>query len=421
MPRDTLADLVDEAGDKPKNLWSPVLRSAEIFDPDTGEFTPVSPMAVPRRGHSATVLPDGRVLIAGGRGANVLETLDSTEIFDPATGEFTSGAKMPVGRDGFDLIPQDDGTLLAIGGGTEGGYSTPTEQVDRYLPGGDLWASATPLHHARRHPSIIETDGRLIVAGGNYGCCDAERTQLASTTYEILGPDSSSIQAFELPTAVSAPTQNHQYRFVVNRRPAQILTYTKGLWSVHPLPDDVLQATFATVHGETLVLGTHTDNLQGRMFSFSSSTGIAQVGEIERGEGTVPTPLPDGRILLTGGSRLTDEYQRSAMCDLVRTPQRRGVGPWELSTRTGMPPFSLALTLHRRRMPHTPWRNLRGDRRRLLAEPRAASGVRSGARSPESGTSSSAGSGCSVGRRSEEAHSSTRLAHEGYRLARDRL
>jgi hypothetical protein len=65
------------------------LATAELYDPVAGTFTPSGSMTTPRMAHSATLLPDGRVLIAGGAttGGGVTAS-DSAEIYDPSTGTF---------------------------------------------------------------------------------------------------------------------------------------------------------------------------------------------------------------------------------------------------------------------------------------------------------------------------------------------
>jgi hypothetical protein len=70
--------------------------AAELFDPVTGLFTLTGSMSIPRYGHTATLLPDGRVLIAGGQNS---QEITPDEIYDPTTGTFTETGGCTNGAD----------------------------------------------------------------------------------------------------------------------------------------------------------------------------------------------------------------------------------------------------------------------------------------------------------------------------------
>ncbi len=96
-----------------------------IYDPTSGQITPAgSKMNVPRSSHTATLMPNGTVLIAGGEtlpppgdtdpmdsGAN-----NTTEIFDPSTNTFTLSHAMQTPREGHTATLLSDGTVLIVGG-----------------------------------------------------------------------------------------------------------------------------------------------------------------------------------------------------------------------------------------------------------------------------------------------------------------
>ena len=101
------------------------LNTAEVYDPVAGVFTPVGNLATGRVGHSATLLPNGTVLIAGGEdqahesaGSNFLGyvAFASAEVFDPATASFSPVSDMNEGRSWHTATLLHDGTVLLAGG-----------------------------------------------------------------------------------------------------------------------------------------------------------------------------------------------------------------------------------------------------------------------------------------------------------------
>jgi hypothetical protein len=89
--------------------------SAEVYNPGTDTWASTASLVVGRANHVATILTDGRVLVAGGLRPD-FEQEDSAEIYDPSTGAWNATASMSVGRAGATGTQLSDGRFLVAGG-----------------------------------------------------------------------------------------------------------------------------------------------------------------------------------------------------------------------------------------------------------------------------------------------------------------
>jgi hypothetical protein len=153
--------------------------SAEIFDPDTLAFTPLSSkLSEPKWSHEAVTLADGKVLVVGGRTAQNPATpgarvVSSTDLFDPQTNNFTPTGSMQVARRDPGVVLLDDGKVLIAGGGPEVSISTTLglDSAEIYDPEQGTFRLLSAKMSAPRifHHMLKLSDGRVLIAGGSEG------------------------------------------------------------------------------------------------------------------------------------------------------------------------------------------------------------------------------------------------------------
>jgi WD40 repeat protein len=170
--------------------------TAELYDPKTGTFSPTGSMKAARYNATATLLLDGRVLVAGG---NVGDTdkpkpVADAEVYDPATGKFTPTGSMAVARSDAGAVLLHDGQVLIAGGD---GESTSAELYD---PATGTFRTTGEMFHSHGDANAtMLLDGRVLVDGGAtvaevYDPSSGEFTQIDSEVILRIGTTATPLQ-----------------------------------------------------------------------------------------------------------------------------------------------------------------------------------------------------------------------------------
>jgi hypothetical protein len=175
--------------------------AAELFDPATATFTATGSLSVPREYHTATLLQNGKVLIAGGVDSNG-QFLGQTELYDPATGLFTPTGNMIDARYLHSATLLPSGKVLIVGGEGKSPYVAPPEIYD---PATGTFALTGTLVMPDWFPwaAVLLRDGTVLVAGGEVlgtvgapGCCGARYAELYDPTSGTFS-ETGGLQSFE--------------------------------------------------------------------------------------------------------------------------------------------------------------------------------------------------------------------------------
>ena len=194
---------------------------AEIYDPATGSFTRTpNNMSVPRQGHAAVKLRDGRVLIVGGCQAGAILCVRfwaSIDVFDPATNSFqapTPAAVLGTARAYFtaELLPAPDDRVLIAGGYVN--RSTITGTAEIFTPGSSpgletvLPTGSMSTPRAFAASAVLPDLGSVLVAGGQAAVQGVTVALSSAEQFQLAASDPPSLGAFAATGSLSGGRTN---------------------------------------------------------------------------------------------------------------------------------------------------------------------------------------------------------------------
>ncbi len=262
-----------------------ITATSEIYDPFAGTWSQSGEMSDNRQYHSETLLVDGRVLIAGGGSVHgtTTATLASVDLYDPARGTFTATAPMTMARLLHTATRLRDGRVLVVGGSALG------NTAELYDPATGVWTATGNLNESRsRATATLLGNGKVLVVGG-------------------IMPDSPFVRAT-----------------------AEIYDPATGIWS-----DTGSLALGRASHTATLlrsgqVLVAGGFGLNGSISAcelYDPAVGVwTATGDLAKMRSSHrATSLPNGQVLVTGG---IDTSDKSVVATEVYNPR---LGTWTLA------------------------------------------------------------------------------------------
>lgn len=266
-----------------KNKDGEILKSAEIYNPETNKFTLIGNMNVPRWSHASVLLNNGKVLITGGRYSEqwkASKTLKSAEIYDPKTNKFTLINDMNFERDSHSMTLLNDNKVLII---EDSFYSkTPSEIFD------PMTVKFKVIQETNTYNPILTEDGNEV-----YGY----RSSLDKNTLLVIGTDYKDNNA----KGISIKTYN------TSTKKLSVINYLNDL----PVEDfgviKLKNGKFLIVGGSKLfpaIIGMYNKNYKTARIYDAKTNKIIRINNLK-----MARSMPDLILLKNGDVLISDDYQ----------------------------------------------------------------------------------------------------------------
>jgi large repetitive protein len=271
----------------------------------SGQFTPTGNMTTARAEHTATLLPSGKVLIAGGDGAG-LQPLASAELYDPSTGTFAPTGSMTTVRTwGHTATLLANGKVLIAAGSDRRDTYEPIAKAELYDPSTGIFTPTGSMITAQRTgPATLLADGKVLIAGE----ASAELYDPATGTFALTG-------AYADPTPILWRTATMLLDGTVlltgcvgpcTAGATEVFDPKSGTFSRTGPMKGWINVNTATLlmNGKVLIVGNEENDgflADAEVYDPAAGTFLSIGNAIEPHEYAAAVRLADGTVLITGG------------------------------------------------------------------------------------------------------------------------
>jgi pimeloyl-ACP methyl ester carboxylesterase len=279
-------------------------------------FANTGNLGTARSGHTATLLPNGRVLVVAGFNNSSI-FLASTELYDLASGTWTASGDLATGRYQHTATLLPNGKVLVAGGG---GNFTASASAELYDPANGTWAAAGNLTTSRAFPTAnLLPNGKVLVTGGGV---TAELYDPVSGTWTVTGS-----LATGRDTATATLLANGKVLVVggygngVTRASAELYDPASGTWTTTGSLATARYQHTATLlpSGKVLVTGGYnfTGGYQAsaELYDPASGTWTATASLATAFYRQTATLMPNGTVLVAGGAGVSGSLASAELYD----------------------------------------------------------------------------------------------------------
>ena len=282
----------------------------------SGTFTPTGSMNAGHTHATATLLPDGQVLVAGGTSVTGTFALSSAELYNPATGAWSVTGSMRQGRSGLDgddasatLLP--DGQVLVAGG--EDAKFNPLSSAELYHPATGTWSRTGSMTTPREgQPATLLNNGQVLMAGGGGGTADLYNpaTGKFTPTGTMLSVHGSSVGTLLPGGDVLVTGKGQDFAELYHPATGQWSNASTGLGTCEAIAEcrsfstaTLLPTGNVLVAGGLVGLDQNPQTTATAMLYHPDTNTWTSTGSMTTGrEHQTATLLPDGQVLMAGGT-----------------------------------------------------------------------------------------------------------------------